>query len=43
MDWKQEGYPELIQLDWEALKYVPADPEAGLAEGEGQGPVDMTS
>lgn len=37
------GYPEMIKIDWDALKYKPADAEAGLAEGEGEGPVDMTS
>ena len=33
----------MIELDWETLKFVPADPEAGIQPGEGEGPVDMTS
>ena len=42
MTYTMSGYPELIELDWEALKHVPADPE-NLVEGEGSGPVEMTS
>ena len=41
--WQKEGYPELIELDWEELRYKPADPEVGLVEGEGEGPVEMSS
>ena len=41
-DFKQEGYSELIMLDWEDLNVKPADQEQGLQEGEGTGPVDMT-
>ena len=41
--WQKTGYPELIEIDWEELKFKPADPEAGPAEGEGEGPVEMSS
>ena len=41
-DYKKAGYAELIAIDFDALKFVPADPDMPM-EGEGSGPVDMTS
>ncbi len=35
LDHKQEGYSELILLDWEELSYKPQDEELGLQENEG--------
>ena len=43
LDYKMSGYTELVAIDWEALKFVPANPDEPAAEGEGTGPVDMTS
>ena len=42
MDYTLSGYSELIDIDWEALKYKYENPDEP-AEGEGTGPVDMTS
>ena len=42
MDYKMSGYAELIAIDWEALKFVSANPDEP-SEGDGTGPVDMTS
>ena len=42
VNYKSAGYPDLILVDWEALKPIPANPEEGLMEGEGTGPVEMT-
>lgn len=42
VDYKVSEYAELIAIDWEGLKFVPANPEEPI-EGEGSGPVDMTS
>ena len=42
MDHKQEGYPELIDIDWEALKFKPENP-GEPKKGEGEGAVFMTS
>jgi hypothetical protein len=40
-DYKKTGYKELIDIDWESLKYRPSS--ANPVEGEGSGPVPMTS
>jgi len=42
MDHKQDGYPELINIDWEALKFKPENPDE-TKDGEGEGAVFMTS
>mmetsp|Transcript_17481 Transcript_17481/g.23598 ORF Transcript_17481/g.23598 Transcript_17481/m.23598 type:complete len:118 (+) Transcript_17481:505-858(+) len=42
MDWQMQGYPELIDISWDDLRFKPANPEEPQ-EGEGEGPVDMTS
>ena len=42
VDYSMAGYAEVIAIDWEALKFVPANPDEPV-EGEGTGPVDMTS
>ena len=36
------AYADLIAIDFEALKFVSANPDM-LIDGEGSGPVDMTS
>lgn len=41
-NYKATGYPDLILVDWESLKPVPANPDEGLQPGEGTGPVEMT-
>jgi len=41
VDYTMSGYAELINIDWEALKFVSASGEP--VDGEGSGPVDMTS
>lgn len=40
-DYKQENYKDLLYIDWEALKYVPENPDEEI-EGQGTGPVDMS-
>ena len=42
-DYQREDLAELIIIDWDALRYSPANPDEQLMEGEGTGPVDMTS
>lgn len=42
VDYKKTGYAELIAISFEDLKHVPANPDSAM-EGEGEGPVDMTS
>ena len=41
VDYTESSYATLIDIDWEALKFVPASDQ--LMDGEGSGPVDMTS
>ena len=41
-DYTQTGYEGLIAIDWDALRFAPADPDEPV-EGEGSGPVEMTS
>ena len=40
-NYKQEEYMKLIELDWDSLRYQ--SPNEEPVEGEGTGPVDMTS
>ena len=42
VDYSKSGYAELIAIDWEALKFVSANPDEPAAEDEGTGPVDMS-
>ena len=42
VDYTMSGYAELIEIDWEALKYKFENPDEP-GEGEGTGPVEMTS
>lgn len=42
MDYNKSGYKEIIEIDWEALKYKFENPDEP-GEGEGTGPVEMTS
>ena len=42
VNYKMAAYADLIAIDFEALKFVSANPDM-LIDGEGSGPVDMTS
>ena len=41
LDYYKPEFKKLVDIDFEPLKFVPADPENPLP-GEGEGPVDMT-